>query len=271
MARIHETLSGQRIEYPDPDAKLDRFLKRVHDIVEDAAATEDTLVALVYGRENPILDHTIFPERGAVTKAVLDSPVYAVLSDLITRKRLQQDGGDAKKLGSKHTLTVSDAAARKGVSEDAIRKAIRERRLPAWKREGGYFLDPRSLDALELGGRGPVGAHVKPLAFRVGYDREHATTFKLVVDGQPQPQGASEEPVSQGRTKWDGKVERWRRAAIFTGVGGKARFFELVPSTSVDAEAVKLDEFFVEGHFMVIRKENSAKAAREAWEAFRAP
>jgi hypothetical protein len=274
MARVYETVSGQRIEYPEPDARLAKFIKEAELAAADVKVAEDALVALLFGRENPILDQTFFPERGAVTKEVLENPVYAVLSDLLVRKRLQKDGVDPKKLGSKYTLTVGDAAKRKGVSEDAIRKAIRERRLPAWVREGVTYLEQKTLDAVQLGGRGPLPkGGDEPLVFQVGYDKGHEASFKLVVDGKAQPAQVEvdpSKPVNQTHTVHCGRVERWRRAVVFTGAGGHARFFELVPSTEEPPERLELYGFFVKGRFSIIRKENNPKKAREAWEASRA-
>jgi len=125
MPRTHETLSGHTIEYPDPDAKLDRFLKRARDLLDDRKATEDDLIVLIYGDENPILDRALFPERGMVTKEVLENPVYAVLQDLLGRKRAAIKGQTAEQLGKAFTITVAEAAEQAGVTEDAINRGIR--------------------------------------------------------------------------------------------------------------------------------------------------
>jgi hypothetical protein len=155
MPRIHETASGQRIEYPDPERRLARFLRRAEELATDSKAGEDELVAWVYGSENPILDRTVFPERGAVTRAVLDNPVYAVLQDLLFRKSAAARGQDLERLATRFTLTVNVAAERKGVSPQAIRNAIATKRLPAWVRDGEYHIDPRTLEQVEFGTRLP--------------------------------------------------------------------------------------------------------------------
>jgi hypothetical protein len=155
MPRIHETASGQQIKYADPDPMLARFLKRAEELASHADASENELIVWVYGPENPILDRTIFPERGAVTRAVLDDPVYAVLQDLLFRKSAAQRGQSLERIAAKYTLTVNEAAERKGVSPQAIRNAIATKRLPAWVRDGEYHLDPRTLDIVEFGSRLP--------------------------------------------------------------------------------------------------------------------
>lgn len=258
--RIHETISGQEIKYPEPEPKLERFLKRVQALVDDRKATEDDLVALVYGQENPILDQTIFPERGAVTREVLDNPVYQVLTDQLARKRMAQTGTDPAKLAAKFTLTVNEAAERKGVSPDAIRKAIRDRRLPSWRKAGEYYLEPRSLDAIELGKRGPIPERISPLEYDAGYSPDLKAFLRLKsADG--------ETPTDAVHNK--GSVARWRRAAVLTGGFGGARYFEIEPDPSAEEE-LKFQHYYVRGRFRIARKENNSKAAREAFEAFKA-
>jgi hypothetical protein len=111
----------------------------------------------VYGRENPLLEGGLFPGKGTVTREVLENPLYRVLADHLVRKRLALDGVDPKKLAGKFTLTVSDAAARKGVTPSAIRQAIHAGRLVSWVKNREYFLEPRALDSVDLGtpGRKP--------------------------------------------------------------------------------------------------------------------
>lgn len=269
MARIHQTLSGQSIKY-DPDPKLERFLKRVQALVDDPKATENDVVALVYGRENPILDHTIFPERGAVTKEVFDNPVYAVLTDQLARKQLQRDGVSPEKLAEKFTVSVATAAARKCVSEDAIRKAIRERRLPAWVRDGEYFLESDSLEAVKLGSRGPIPGTTEPLVLRVGASEGGAVFMKVKKpDGEIAELDPRKFVGARSATKLDAVVDRWRRVGVLTGGHGKLRFFEIVPSTEQDPDGIEFHGFFVRGKFSIVRKVNNAREARQAWEAFR--
>ncbi len=199
---------------------------------------------------------------------MLENPVYQVLTDLLSRKEHEEQGTDPSKLAAKFKLTVTEAAARKGVSEDAIRKAIRERRLPAWVRDGAYYLESKTLDAVKLGGKGPILKNVGALTFRVGYDKKSKASFRLFVDpGGHQPQGAPKEPVNQSQTIHAGVVEKWRRAFVLSGVDDSLRFFELVPSTEEDPESLQVHGLKVEGRFSIINKINNAAQARKAWEA----
>jgi hypothetical protein len=262
MARVHIMSSGHRIEYPDPDPKLERFLERVQKIFQDRTKTDDDMIRLIYSTENPLMETT----NGWVTREVFDNPVYHVLGDLLVRKRMDVNGTDPERIAAQYTLTVSDVAARKGVSEDAIRKAVRENRLPSWVKGGSYFFEPKSIERVPLGTRGPMPKGIEPISYRVGYDK--ATTAQLRLRTEPggnQPEETDKSvSIEQSRGIHEGTVERWRRAAVFAaGDRGKARFFELEP----DAKPEKLEfhGFYVRGKFRITRKLNNAKEARKAW------
>lgn len=47
---------------------------------------------------------------------------------------------------SSHGLTTTQAAARLGVGAEAIRKAIREERLPAQQLDGRWWIEPEALE-----------------------------------------------------------------------------------------------------------------------------
>lgn len=259
MPRIHVSLAGHDIKYDDPDPKTERFIKRVQALADDPKSKTDDVVALIYGDENPILDRTLFPERGAVTKEVLENPVYHVLCDLLARKQAAVSGATPEKLSKRYTLTVAEAAEQAHVSADAIRKAIKARRLPSWKRDGEYFIDPKTLLALvpEVGKRGVVTPGV--LRYSSGYDEDKAVTFRLKIPG-------GEVPFDElGNV---GRVTKWERVGVLVGFGGGLRFFELVPGD--EKQRLDADPFYIEGNFDYARKVNGAAAARKAWEGFKA-
>lgn len=85
---IHELISGGVIEY-ESTPELEVFLPRVLRLLKDPDKTEDDMIEIVYGPTNPIMDETLIPGRGAVTKAIHGSPVYRVFVDLLERKRRQ--------------------------------------------------------------------------------------------------------------------------------------------------------------------------------------
>lgn len=258
MPQVHETISGQRIEYPDPDAAVARLLKSARAIVDDPERSSDELVALVYGRNNPILDPTLFPERGAVTRAVLENPVYHVLTDLLARKEAQERGTNFDSVKASYTLTVAEAAEELGVTEDAVRRAIRNRRLPAWVKEKSYYVNPDHLELLgDVGQRGAVP--LQALEYAVGYDATSNVFMKFKIPGGELPFD------EQGNT---GRVAKWQRVGVLTGGHGKIRFQVLEPSHQ-DNE-VNFHGFFVKGKFRVTGKLNNMKEARLSWDRFKA-
>lgn len=261
MPRIHLSLAGHEIRYDDPTPSVERFLKRANDLVADAEATEDDLTLLVFGADNPILDRTLFPERGMVTKEVLENPVYHVLQDLLARKRAAVKGQTAEQLGRPFTLTVAEAAAQAGVTEDAINKGIRDRRIPSWVKEGRRFLDPRVLPALGLGKRGPLPSGIHPFEFEVGYDAVTNSGMSIKI-----PSG--EFPASQNDPSYDDTCDRWRRVAVRCSSPTGIRVFVLEPGSK--KAQLRHHHFYVSGKFDVVQKLNGDKAAREFWKAFKA-
>jgi hypothetical protein len=158
----HVALSGHVIDYPEPAPKVARFLARVRELVDDPKASEDDVVALVYSRENPILDHTVFPTRGAVTRDVLENPVYRVMTDLLFRKSVAERGLDVERIAREFTVPVSDAAARLDIHESAVRQAIAAQRLASWVKEGRHYLRPRDVEAFQVSARGPRAGAAGP-------------------------------------------------------------------------------------------------------------
>jgi hypothetical protein len=259
MPRIHISLAGHEIKYDDPDPKTEKFLKRVQALAENPKSKPDELVTLVYGSENPILDHTLFPERGAVTKEVLENPVYHVLTDLLARKQVAASGASSEQLGKRYTLTVAQAAEEAGVTKDAIRKAITSRRLPSWVRDGQYYIDPRTLAALGFGSRLPFES--EPFEFEVGYDAVTNSGMRIKT-----PTG--EFPKSQNEPLYDDTCDRWRRVAVRCSSPTGIRVFVLEPGKKKNK--LPHHHFFVVGKFDIVEKHNSDKAAREFWKAFKA-
>ncbi len=255
--RVHTTLAGHRIEFVEPDAKVDKFLWRVQTLLNDPKATENDMIALMYGRENPILEHSdSFPERGMVTKAVLEHPVYQVLTDLLARKSLAARDLDPARLAKAYTLSVAQAAEKMGISEDGVRRAIHARRLPSWVKEGQYFLDPATLTPASAGQRGPLGAKAQPLEVKGGVDSH----VQLMV------RHAGGEVPKERRPVAEATIPRWKRVAVLMGGNGKLRLFVLEPSA--EEKEIKWHRYHVRGKFQIVERFNGSKAAREAWEKF---
>lgn len=258
MARIHDTVSGHRIEFPDPDPKLARFLRKVQETLDDKKTTEDDLTALIYGSENPILDHGLVPGRATVTRDVFDNPVYHVLSDLLWRKGIQQRGIDVEKVAKRYTLTVKEAGELCGISPGAVRQAIHARRVASWVKDGEYFLDPNGLTPLQRSAkRGPMPAIAEPLTVRAGGGKEQ---LHIHHPGGLLPEKA--------RDTIETTIPRWRRVAVLTAGDSKLRMYVIEPSE--EPNEINFYAYHVKGNFKIVEKFNSPKAAREAWEAFQA-
>jgi excisionase family DNA binding protein len=157
----HTTLTGHAIEF-EAGGTFRAFLARLHGMLDDARVTDQEMIGVAYGRENPVLDHAFFPGRGCVTREVLEDPRYAVVADLLARKNVAVARLSIESLAEQYSLSVAQAAERIGVHESAVRQAIAARRLPSWLKAGRHHLAPSAVDAFALatGGkrRGPQPA-----------------------------------------------------------------------------------------------------------------
>lgn len=279
--RFHTTASGHRIEY-EASPKAVAFLRRLEEMVGDDSITTQEMTGLAYSTENPILDHAMFPGRGAVTRAVLDDPAYGVVTDLLFRKQLAEDGTDIERVAAKYSMTVGEAAAELGVTEGAIRQAIAAKRLASWVKEGGrHYVDPRAAKTLEVGTRAPVG----PRKGSFGDAPEVMAKHRRVADaiapsGAPlevrmgSAAGASLSVRAKHPIKVDeqignvnhGHVSPWRRVVVkTTGEGGKTRAWVLVPGS--EDNQIAHDEFFVRGRFTIAMSTNNPRSAIEMWKS----
>lgn len=263
---IHLTLSNKEIEY-ELTPELAAFVDRVRTLAAAKRTTDADLVGLIYSKENPILDHSLFPERGAVTREVLDNPVYHVLCDLLARKRLELEGVDVEVLASRYTVTVSEAAEMLGIHPSAVRQAIDARRLASWKKDGKHFLNPDHFASFRLGNGGPK-------------KRAEPTIGQTLVVRMGNVEGSSVRISALGSEVFGvrdvGHILRgdvapsWTKVFVIAthtrGAQKTVRYFELAPSH--EAAELKIgDEFYVRGGFRIVRKTNNATEANAAWRA----
>jgi len=260
-------LSGEKISTPALSPALNAFLDRLRAGVEDVTVSEATFIELLYSVENPLLDQTIMPGRGTVTKAVFADPAYHVMLDLLGRKRLALGSLDMDKVRARYSMTVAQAAAHRGVHESAIRQAIQNRRLSSVRIDGRHMLDPEQVNALETSRRGP------PAPLELVYGSIDGGSFSFKSDGDLVETGAD-------GAKKTGRVERWTSAAILSSrkvprdVDGpgveatldKARFWQLEPSAEVNE--IQAGPFAVAGRFRVVDKTNNPRDARERFKSF---
>lgn len=255
----HITLSGHEIAHDEPSREVAAFLKKLRAMLDDDGVDEQSMIGFAYGPENPLLDHTLFAGRGAVTKETLANPHYHVMSDLLARKHAKVRNIDVEKIAAEHTMSVADAAEKLGVHESAIRQAIASRRLPSWVKAGKHFLRPAAVDAFRIGNRGPKPPGVgEPLKVRIG--NHEGLSFRLKAPG-----GLSREERPEPHIV-EAELLRWQRIAVIAGGEGKHRFFVLEPADEENELAV--GTFYVRGKFSIAEKINNPRKAREAWDEF---
>jgi excisionase family DNA binding protein len=216
------------------------------------------LIALIYGRTNPLLDHAMVPGHSMVTAAVFENPIYHVLTDLLGRKRVQVGTLDLAAARARFTMTVGEAAERLGVNATAVRKAIAARRLVAWKDGPAWWLDPTTVDSFQLARRGlPPRLEVRMgnapgVALRVKYPGD--------LEGEDRP----------AANTVAGTITHWKRVAVLTSMerddGEKGQRLFILEPGGKESE-VKAGDFYVRGRFTT-KKVNSSERAREQWKEF---
>lgn len=270
---IYTTLSGRTLEY-EPTPELAAFIERLAAMTADPDATEDDMVLLAYGPGNPMLNQSILPGRAMVTGETLANPAYHVAADLLFRKHVAEKQVDIAELAGQHTLSVAETAERLGVNVSAVRQAIDAWRLAAWKKNGKYFVDPRSLATFRLIARGPKPtgrpaerASTDPLVVRVG-SASGVTMHVKHPSAELGPAPASLPPAPAKAKTADGTISPWRRVAVYSAVNDKpGRLMVLEPAE--DENELALGPLFVRGKFAIAEKVNNARQAREVWEAFK--
>jgi len=153
---IYTFLSGEEISLElEQDAAA--FLARARLATIDPKTSANDLIELIYGEDNPILTKGVIPGRGLATRESLEHPLYPVLQDLIQHKQIASGYLLAEDLVSRraeYTLTVQEASDRLGITDSAIRHAIRSGRLASEKRGGQHWLRETEVDEYTVSTRG---------------------------------------------------------------------------------------------------------------------
>jgi excisionase family DNA binding protein len=153
----HKTVAGEVIEFPDPSPAIANYLVLATKAAHDPNVTVNDLIELIYHTKNPLLDTTILPGRALVTKAIFANPIYHVFSDLLDVKRVQLGLLDPVAAKESYTLTVTTVATQLGISESAVKLAIKEHRLAAIRDGGQWWINPNSVASYRVSNRGPKG------------------------------------------------------------------------------------------------------------------
>lgn len=222
------------------------------------------MIELIYGRENPILDQTIFEDRGAVTKKVFADPAYHVLLDLLDTKRVQTGALDLAKAAARFTMTVSEAAERLGLSTSAVRQAIAAKKIPAMKRGPVYFLDPHGVDTY---GRFSLRRGPAPTpALRVRWGSTKGKSFRVKAAGLEEVDKRREGDLRLTESI----LPRWTSGQIAVAFSGEKtnRLFILEPGT--ESDYFEWGPFGIEGKYRIVEKVNDPAKASQRFKAFRA-
>ena len=154
---LHVTILGETISY-DPAPDVGAFLDVLRAAVADPTVDESAVLRLIYGVENPLLVHGVIPGRGAVGLQTLARPEYRVALDLLGQKQIALGRLDPEAARAAYRLTVREVVELLGISQQAVLRAINSRRLRAMRDGSTWLVDPASVQAYRVGGRGPQSA-----------------------------------------------------------------------------------------------------------------
>ena len=123
-------------------------------MVEAPDASAESVRALVFGPENPILArHPTLPGAYPDASSVRE-PAYWVCVDLVLRAEARDAGASLEEAGSAFTTTMAEAARKLNRVQSAIMNAVSNRTLHTWVRQGRQYLLPAEVAAYSVPRRG---------------------------------------------------------------------------------------------------------------------
>lgn len=257
----YTTTLGEILEYPKPPAKVAGFLRRAQEAAEDPRVSENDLIDLIYGTENPLLEQGKFKGRGAVTKETLSSPLWPVFLDLLQHKRIALGLTSRERLEGLFTETVTEAARRARVTPDAIRKAVARQQIAALRKPGGHLLlDPRTVDTY-IKGRIDKGFEKGP-AVRLAIGNAPGQSFRVKFAGLRLGESGK---LKDGKIRF-AEVDAFERAALMITGKEMHRTFILEPSSR--KHRYESGPFYLDGYFKFVEKINNATKASRAFRDF---
>jgi len=265
MKTQYTLLSGETVEFTAPTGEMGAFLRRVLAAAKDPAVSEHELNEVVFGPDNPLLDHTVVPGKTVATSEVYRDPLFHVMLDCIARKRMPPDTG-MNAARTRYTMTVPESAKQLGISESAVRQAIYANRLRARKEGGTYYLDPSSVGSYRVSRRGPrrrdasqknAPGGILEARFGQGPDASFRVKHSREEFEFEEKHGA----------EWVGTIPGgWHRIGILGTTRDRARFWEIEPA---EGESVlHFEGFYVRGGFRVVETVSQSPRAREAYRQF---
>lgn len=150
---VHVDVLGREHRFEASDV-LQRFLARISALARDPAVKFRELEDVLFGGENPLLDHVSRPGRHLVTREALLHPAFLVFHEVLEAKRFAQGG--RKPEGD--FVRLIDASELCGAAVSTIRKALQEGRLRGYKKGSSWRVHVEDLPLLKPRARDDVGS-----------------------------------------------------------------------------------------------------------------
>jgi hypothetical protein len=256
----YTTLGGREISLPALPKKVSAFIARCQEMLDLASAKPAELVRLIYGPENPILDHEQAPGISMVTPAVFADPirgtVYRVLADILFRKEVAAKGQDPTAIFAAYTVDVPTAAKELGLTQPAIRAAIDSWKLGAVYRNGQWWLRPESLASYKVSKAGrpkkasPAG---RTVLAKVGGAPGASLSVRVAGGELVRVRGQDAREFPEG----------WTSALVKTTSEAGVRVVRIEPSDT--EETIEHHNLFVKGPFRIASKWNNTRDANRHW------
>jgi|GEM_PF-2870083 len=226
----------------------------------DPTVSSGQLIDDAYADTNPLLVESPIPGRGWGTREVHARPAYQALLDVIYQKTAQETGGRAEE---RFTVTVASAAAELGISEAAVRSAMRNGKLPSM-RKGRRLTSPEAVAGYQVSNRGPRSEarerrQAVP-ALRAKWGSENVDGVKYVLhishDGRVEERDG------------DRYIVGWTRIRLRSTIkdSNTHRYRELAPAPTSTERQFTCGTMGVWGAF-TFEEGKDGKAALDAWKA----
>jgi hypothetical protein len=147
-------ISGRTLRFPMPAAEVVTFLERLCALLYAPGASAESVRALAFGPDNPILArHPTLPGAYPDASSVRE-PAYWVCVDLVLRAEAREAGVSVENAGRPFTTTMAEAARKLGRVQSSIVNAVENRTLHAWVHDGRHYLLPAEVAAYNVPRRG---------------------------------------------------------------------------------------------------------------------
>ena len=258
----HETLYHEIIDYSHASQELLAFLKSLFEAYENKAVDEKSLTSLIWSPINPLLRTDLIPGKAFATKETYEEPLFHIMIDLLSRKRMKEGNLDIEAVKAKYSMSVKEAKEVLGVDATTVRKAFHDRKIAGMLVKGKIWLNPDSVKTFRVSNIGLRAKKGNELRLTIGHNAK--SIFKV----KPEIKVINQ----RGKGKnllLDGVLYPFVEAAILCGSKEKPRFYRIVSSRQTNA--IKISDFSVTGRFEVTQKINNPQQARATFEGTQSP